>query len=71
MSGNVFKSKEGKFRLDVRKELFTQRVVRRWHRLFRGVVLGGIQCQGGWDPGQPDLGGGNQPMAGGLDADDL
>ena len=30
-----FQLKEGKFRFDVRKKLFTQRVARSWHRLPR------------------------------------
>ena len=64
--GNGFELKEGRFVFDVWRKFFTQRVVRHWHSCPEKLwVPHPWQClRPGWmGPGQPELVGGNEPMA--------
>jgi len=66
---NSFKWKERRFRLNVWRKFFTQRVVRPWHSCPEKLwcpIPGGTQGQVGWDPGQPELVGGSPAHSRGV-----
>jgi len=60
--------------LEVRKKFFTQRVVKTWQYCPESCgcpIPGGALGWVGWGLGQPELMGGNQPTAVGLEVDGL
>ena len=75
MRENVFKLEEGRFRLDIRKKLFTEKVVRPWNRLpseavdvpsletFKARLDGTVSNLVWWEV--------SLPIAGGLELHDL
>jgi len=61
-------TRRSRFRLDVREMFSIMRFVRHWHccpESYGYPIPAGAQGQVGCGPGQPELVGGNQPMAGG------
>ena len=66
---NGFKTKEGRFKLDIRRKFFTQRAVRRWHccpescgapslEVLKAGLDGALGSPGWW--GQPTNGTGTE-----------
>ena len=69
-----FKLKEGKFRLYVRRQFFTQcdeTLAQAAQRSCGCPIPEGAQGQVAWGPGQSDILGGNYALNTGLELDDL